>query len=433
MNRFFHVLFWSIISAAFIGPGTVTTAAASGAKFGYVLLWALLFSTIACYVLQEASARITVMSGKTLGQALRSRFRKGAAGWLLLLLILGAIVLGCAAYQAGNILGSAAGAVMLVDVSPKIITLIIGAIAGTLLFWGKTKTIARILGGVVAFMGIAFLITAMMLADNISQILSGMFIPSFPPGSSLLIIGLVGTTIVPYNLFLGSGLAAGQNLKEIRFGLCIAIFLGGIISMGIMIVGTAITADGFGFDALAEALSAKLGPWAGVLFAAGLCAAGLSSAITAPLAAAITARSLFATDGNQWEENSRKYRSIWLGVLIAGVAFGVADVRPIPIIILAQALNGILLPFVAVFLFLIVNDRQLMGKSGLNAPVANVLMGAVVMVTIVLGVNGLIRAAAAAFNFPYPGGTVILLIAGLVIFVFIVLIFRKNLKGLKSL
>ena len=78
MKRLLDVLFWSVISAAFIGPGTVTTAASAGAGYGFALLWALGFSTVACLVLQEASARLTLASGSDLGQALRRRF---AGGW----------------------------------------------------------------------------------------------------------------------------------------------------------------------------------------------------------------------------------------------------------------------------------------------------------------------------------------------------------------
>ena len=64
------ILFWSVISAAFIGPGTVTTASAAGASFDLDLIWALVFATLACIVLQEAAARVTIGSGKTLGEAI---------------------------------------------------------------------------------------------------------------------------------------------------------------------------------------------------------------------------------------------------------------------------------------------------------------------------------------------------------------------------
>jgi manganese transport protein len=397
MKRILQVLFWSLIPAAFIGPGTVTTCASAGAGFGYALLWALTFSTIATLVLQEASARVTVVSGRNLAEAIRERFRGGALGVLVLLLVLGAIVLGNAAYEAGNVLGASAGAALGSPVDARVATALIGLVAAAVLWIGTPRTVTTVLAATVAFMGIAFLVTAFLLRPDPAEVLRGSVVPSVPGGSGLLLLGLVGTTVVPYNLFLGSAVARGQNLREIRFGLTVAVVLGGLISMGILIAGADVEGT-FSYEAVSSMLSARLGGWAGPLFAWGLFAAGFSSAITAPLAAAVTARSLFAGETDRWEPRGWRYRAVWMGVLAVGVAFGLAGVRPIPAIILAQALNGVLLPFAAVFLLVVVNDRRLMGDAGINGPIANAVTAAVVAVTIVLGVSGVLRAAATALG-----------------------------------
>ncbi len=91
MGRLGSILFWSVIAAAFIGPGTVTTAASAGARFGPRLLWALSFSTLACLLLQEASARLTVVSGRSLGEALADRYPRGLGRVLTLVLVLSLI------------------------------------------------------------------------------------------------------------------------------------------------------------------------------------------------------------------------------------------------------------------------------------------------------------------------------------------------------
>ncbi len=414
MRRILQILFWSVIAAAFIGPGTVTTAASAGSRFGFSLLWALLFSTAACLVLQEASARVTVVSGRTLAQAIRERFHRGVVGLLVLLMVLGAILLGCAAYEAGNILGSVAGVRLKTTVPAELLTLVIGLASGLLLFFGTTRVIARILGLVVALMGVMFLVTAVLIKPDVGALGRGMLVPSLPAGSSLLVIGLIGTTVVPYNLFLGSGIAAGQKLSELRFGLSVSIIIGGVISMGILVVGTAVSGS-LSFPALSDALSQRLGGWAGMFFAVGLFAAGFSSAVTAPLAAAITAQGLFNTAGDRrWAERSRRYRAVWFGVLATGIIFGVTGVRPIPAIIVAQALNGILLPFVSVFLLLIVNDRLLMGDRGVNKWFPNLLMGIVVAVTIVLGVAKTAGAATSALGWPAMAEKKLLLSATIV-------------------
>lgn len=419
MKRILQILFWSIIPAAFIGPGTVTTAASAGARHGYALLWALVFSTFATLVLQEASARVTVVSGRNLGEAIRDRFGGGASGVLVLGLVLGAIVLGNAAFEAGNILGAGAGAALGIGFSTALVPLVIGAVAAGVLWIGTPKTVATLLAITVAFMGIAFLVTAFLLGPPAGEVARGAVVPSFPPGAGLLVLGLVGTTVVPYNLFLGSGIAAGQTLQEIRFGLSVAVILGGIISLGIVVVGAGAAGE-FSYEAVAATLSGRLGAWAGPLFAWGLFAAGLSSSITAPLAAAVTARALYGDGTERWGDRGARFRAVWLGVLGVGVGFGVAGVRPIPAIILAQALNGVVLPFAAVFLLLVVNDRVLMGARGINGPLSNTLMAATVAVTLVLGVSGVLRAGATAAGMADPDERVILLLAAVIAAVLLV-------------
>ena len=388
MKRFFSVLTGSVIAAAFLGPGTVTTAARAGAAHGYQLLWALAFATVACLVLQEASARLTIASGHNLGEALRQRFHSGVGAVLMLWLVLGAIVLGCAAYEAGNILGGVEGASLATGLSRPVLTAFSAVLAGLLLWLGSTRVVVTVLGALVAVMGGAFLLTGLLLKPPPGDVLRGLFVPSVPPDAGLLVLGLVGTTVVPYNLFLGSGIARGQRLGDARLGLAVAIGLGGLISMAVVLVGNAVEGS-FSYPEVGAVLASQLGAWAAWLFAFGLFAAGFSSAVTAPLAAAITARSLFADgpDDASWGDRSWRYRSVWLGVLAVGAAFGLAEAKPVPAIIAAQALNGILLPVVAVFLWLVMNDRKLLGDS-VNRWRSNLVMGLVVAVALALGARG---------------------------------------------
>ncbi len=424
MRRLASILLWSVIAAAFIGPGTVTTAAAAGSSYGFSLLWALVFSTMACLVLQEASGRLTVVSGQTLGQVLRIRYANGLRGLLLLALVLGAILLGCAAYEAGNILGGVAGAVMATGWSAPVLTLISAGVAAALLWFQAPRKVARLLSVIVAIMGVAFLVTAWRIGPALPDVIRGSFVPSLPSGSGVLVLALIGTTVVPYNIFLGSGLAGGQRLEDLRLGLALAVGLGGLISMGVLIVGTAVEGS-FSFQALASVLSSELGGWATRLFALGLLGAGLSSAITAPLAAAITARDLLSRGAGdeRWGMRSWRYRSIWIGVLLAGVGFGISHVQPIPVIILAQALNGVLLPVVAVLLLLAVNDRELLADQA-NGPLANSLMGLVVTVSLLLGISAVARAGARALGLPAPQPTQIVAVTAIVALVVGVVLLR---------
>lgn len=400
MKRLLSVLLWSVIAAAFIGPGTVATCAAAGAGFGLTLLWALVFSTFATFVLQEAAARLTVVSGRDLASALSHR--GGGTGRLAgVVLVVVAILLGCAAYEAGNVLGGVTGAALALPLSPAALTLAVGTLAALLLWLGNPKTVARALAAFVALMGVAFLVSAALLAPPPGEIAAGALLPTLPAGAGLLVLGLVGTTVVPYNLFLGSGVAAGQVLSDVRFGLAVSVGLGGVISMGVVVVGSSLDGE-FSFEALAAVVALRLGAWAAPLFAAGLFAAGLSSAVTAPLAAAITAAGLFGDDAHphRWAPRSWRFRTVWAAVLATGIGFGFAGLRPVPVILVAQAANGVLLPWVAVFLLLAVNDRRLMGETGLNGRVSNLATALVVGVAVVLGTSGVLRAVVAAMGRP---------------------------------
>ena len=386
----FSILFWSVISAAFIGPGTVTTAAKAGASYGFSLLWALLFSTLTCLLLQEAAARVAIVSEMNIGQALLKGALSTNRRLGIIILVAGAIILGSAAYEAGNILGAVSGLRLLLPWPSWIFTLIIGAVAFSALYFSKTETLARILGFMVVIMGFSFITTALMIRPDFSAVTAGLVFPRIPDGAGagMLILGLIGTTVVPYNLFLGSGIARkAEGVKMMRFGLGISILLGGMISMAVLVVGSSVSGE-FSFAALSGTLAADLGPVSSLIFAIGLTAAGLSSAITAPLAAAITAWSV-SGDSLFWRKGGRGFMTVWAGVLVTGIVFGITGVKPVPVIILAQAFNGLILPFVATVLLFVVNHPQIMKRKYMNSKIQNSLMGLVVFITVILGAGSL--------------------------------------------
>jgi len=406
-KRLLNILFWSILSAAFIGPGTITTAAKAGANFQFDLLWALVFSTIACLVLQEAAARLSIVSNKSLGTAIAETFGQAKGGWMVFILIIGAIIIGSAAYQTGNLLGASEGILLLSNFTTLQVILVLGILAGFALLFPSLQILARSLGFLVVLMGFAFITTAILIKPDTSAILSGSFIPQMPEGSGLLILGLIGTTVVPYNIFLGSGLTdKTQTIKEMRFGISVAIILGGLTSMAVLIVGSSIDGE-FTYAALGQTLGSKLGSWAVWFFGFGLFAAGFSSSITAPLASAITARDLFQhKNPKKWAQNGIYFKAIWGLVLITGISFGLAGFKPIPAIIAAQALNGLILPFISIFLWFAINNSSLMGKNK-NSKLQNILFGSIVWVSLILGLWNILKASLGFFNQSLPDSSYI--------------------------
>ena len=383
-SKFLNYIFWLVIAAAFIGPGTVTTAASAGASFQFQLLWALVFSTFACIIVQEAAARITIVSGNTLGGVIKDRFNKPLV-WLIGM----AIFLGCLAYEAGNILGAISGLSLLNIGLPKwFFTLIISMVSASLLFFNRTKTIPQVLGGLVALMGIGLLYAATRIGINLEELFSGLFVPSVPEGSTLMVLGLVGTTIVPYNIFLGSGLAAGKDLSSVRSGLIVSIILGGLISMAIIVVGSSILGE-FSFENLYQQIGADHGQWMGYMFAFGLFGAGFTSTITAALAGALTIQSVHPK-GKGWSQASKQMRLLWGGIILVGFILGASGIKPIPVIIAAQAANGFILPVVAIVLFILANSPFMNSKR--NGLGLNIAMLATVFVTTILGLLNVFKA-----------------------------------------
>jgi len=416
------ILFWSVISAAFIGPGTVTTAAKAGATYTYQLIWALLFSVFACWILQETAARLPIYSRLNLGETIAKRYV--SQPWIKRGVVL-AIIIGGIAYQAGNILGGVTGLALITDVNPVVLTLLIGLLASGVLLLGNEKRVAQLLGIIVAVMGIAFVWVAISIPHKPIEMLTGSFIPQIPPHSEIFILGLIGTTIVPYNIFLGSGIRHTYELNTMRWGLGIAIWIGGLISLAILLAGTQVEST-FSFDALAVVMENQLGAWSRSFFALGLFAAGFTSAVTAPLAAAITARSIWGYLDPSWHTNSYKFRAVWMMVMLSGIAFGVSGIRPIPAIILAQALNGLLLPFVAILLY--ISIKRITKEHGISLP--GYLMPCMMIVLVVatlLGLLSLTKTGATLIDVSIPDSPwFILLLVGMSLSVGLVVYLKES-------
>jgi manganese transport protein len=383
----------AMVAAAFIGPGTVTTASVTGAQYGYALLWTIAFAIIATIVLQEMSARLGLVSEQGLGEALRTRFDNQFVEYISIFLVIGAIGVGTAAYEAGNIIGGAEGLATITGISATVWGVLMGVVAGILLFTGRYKLIERALVGLVAIMAISFVASAVLIGPDLNAIAAG-FVPSVPSGSAYVITGLIGTTIVGYNLFLHASNVQerwdGPNdLREMRIDTVASIVVGGIITMTILVTAAAAFPTGTELSdvgQMAVQLEPLAGPYAKLFFSIGLFAAGFTSATTAPLAGAWATTGALGWDSDM---KSTKFRAVWGTILGVGILSILLGGSPVEIIVFAQVLNGVLLPILAVFLIYAMNDRDILGEYT-NSTVANVLGLAVTLVVVWVGVQGLL-------------------------------------------
>jgi len=384
----------ALVAAAFIGPGTVTTCTLAGANFGYALIWALVFSVIACMLLQEMSARLGVVTQQGLGEVLQSQFQSPVLKTLVFTLVTVAIFIGNSAYEGGNIAGAALGLKTLLPELNFPWPLLIAGLAFLVLIQGSYQVLEKALIGLVLLMSLAFITTFVMTKPDMGALFSGLS-PDVPEGAWLTVIALVGTTVVPYNLFLHASAVKNKwheatDLPQVRKDTVISIGVGGLISLAI--ISTAAAAF-FGQQVtvasaadMSVQLEPLLGSWASFAMGMGLFAAGISSSITAPLAAAYALSGMlgWGETGQNVVAKDWRFRTTWVVVLFSGLALSLSGYKPITIIWFAQIANGILLPLLAVFLLFVMNRSDLLGGYK-NTWVHNLLGLFVIMVTLFLG------------------------------------------------
>ena len=313
--------------------------------------------TFANRFLQLLVARLSWETGQGLVELVHTHTPRAGLRVFLLAWIVVAIFLGNAAYEAGNVSGALLGLEVFFPpdwvLSPSYTLLSmasLGLVLGGLLWKGNPRWIKNLLMAVVILMSLSFLITAFLVGPSRAALFSGLWVPTWPPNSLLTVMALVGTTLVPYNLFLHAALVKKKTVyataSDLTQDTVIAIVLGGVISVCIVIAAAAVEAHDLRTAAdLGQALAPLYGAAAPYLIGFGMFAAGLSSALTAPLAAAFVVQETLG-----WPSESRKTKGVALAVLFFGLASLGLQLTPTRLIQLAQIANALLLPFMALFL-----------------------------------------------------------------------------------
>ena len=384
-----------LIAAAFIGPGTVTICSIAGVEFGFSLLWALLLSIFSTIILQEMAARLGIVSKKGLSEIIRTEIKEPASKKLIIFLIISAIVIGNTAYEAGNISGGVLGLESIfgemnyafLGLNINFYSILMGLIAFGILFSGNYKVLEKALIFLVMIMSLSFFITAFISGPNLSELAEGIFVPKIPNNSSLIIIGLIGTTVVPYNLFLHTSLSKERwkntsDLKYAKRDTIISIILGGLISMCIVISSSSLKIEEINSAIdLARGIEPVYGINSKYIIGIGLFSAGITSAITAPLAASYVASGCLGWSGGA---RNIRFKLVWFSILIFGVISSSSGFKSIEIIKFAQISNGILLPIIAGFLIWVANKKTILGIYT-NNTFQNISGLVILLLTIFLG------------------------------------------------
>jgi len=391
-----------IITSAFIGPGTVTLCSLSGIEFGYSLIWCVIFSIIATCYLQELSSRLGIISRKGLSDVLKENKNHIIKKSSYILIVL-SLLIGNTAYESGNISGTVMGLETFLgsgiihnsSASINIYPILIGIILVGIILVGSYNIFEKLLVGLVFIMSITFIITAILSKPSLSDLISGLK-PSVDKTNYLYVIGLIGTTVVPYNLFLHSYIAKKKwkTIEDYKLSIpdtIISILIGGIISISIIITAASNNHLVNGSNIknaidLGGQLTPYLGDFSKYFISIGLFSAGITSSITAPIATSYALSGIFNYKA-EWKD--KNFKIVAILIILFGIIFSSINYSPIIIIKLAQFINGLFLPLISIFLLWAINQKKIMGNY-INSIGYNLLGIVIIMVSILIGLKSLI-------------------------------------------
>jgi Mn2+/Fe2+ NRAMP family transporter len=348
--------------------GGVTTYTAVGAHYGFEMMWLLLLSTVGLLVIQEMCARMGAVTGKGLSDLIRERF---GVRWTIVAMLALLIANG------SNIVAEYAGiaaSLQLFGVQRIVSVPIAAVLIWVLVVFFSYRIVERALF-VLVLAYIAYPISAFIVGPPWGEVVRDSVIPTLPIGQAALIaaLALVGTTITPYMQFYiqASVVDKGIDRDQYRFER-VDVLLGAILTglngfFIVVVAGAVLHPAGIHVDSAADAAQA-LGPLAGqqaqLLFGVGLFGASLLAATIMPLSTSYAICEAFG-----WESGiSKNFREapVFMGLftllVVAGALIVLSPSVPlIPVILVSQNVNGLLLPIVLVFILKLAGDRRIMG------------------------------------------------------------------------
>ena len=380
-----------LVVGSFIGPGTITSATRAGATYGYALLWTVIFSVIAVIVMQEMAARLGIVTQNGLAEELVKELSdRPPLKWAMIILVASAIVLGGVAYMGGDLTGTAIGISSLTGIPSNIVAPIWGIGVLILINIGDAvKTLEKLLSVCVSVMAIVFVVTMIIVKPDLGELLMGA-VPNVPQNAIMTCVAMIGTTVVPYNMFIHATSArkTWHNPEELplaRFDVTISMIIGGIITGAVMITaGTVMRGMTVSSAAdMAVQLEPLLGSFSKPFLSIGLISAGVSSAVVTPLGVSYVLAGLFTW---KMDKTDKRFFATNIIVVVIGIIVAATGYNPISIIMMAQAVNGIFLPIIVIALVFITSRTRVLGQYK-NSLLRNLLGGCVAIISLVIGIS----------------------------------------------
>lgn len=369
------ILFLSVMGPGIItanvdnDAGGIATYSVAGAHFGYSLIWSFVPIIIALVIIQEMCSRMAVVTGKGLADLIREEFGVKVTFYAMTVLIFSNI------FNTVSEFAGIAASAELFGISKYTLVPLCALFVWWLIVKGTYKSVEKVFL-VACIFYVSYIISGFISKPDWGNVLDKSIKPEFTFNKAyiLMLIGVIGTTIAPWMQFYqqSSVVEKGikiENYKYSRLDVIIGAFVVNIIAIFIVIVcANTLFTHGIRIETAKDAALA-LKPLAGqycfYLFAFGLLNASIFSACILPLSTAYS-----ACEGMGWEVGvNRKFReapqfyTLYTTIIIIGAAvILLPNVKLVPIMLISQATNGILLPFVLIFMLLLVNNKRLMGK-----------------------------------------------------------------------
>lgn len=370
--------------------GGITTYSLAGAQFGYSLLWTMIPITIALYVVQEMAARLGAVTGHGLADLIRERYGVRTTVWVMLTLLLADLGNTMAEFS-----GLAAGGEIF-GISKYIVVPIGAAFVWFLVVKGTFRIVERVFLGASAFY-ICYVISGALAHPAWGQVLRATVTPSFSfqTGYVVMFVGVIGTTIAPWmQFFLQSTVVEkGLTSKEMgytRMDVLIGSLMTDVVAWFIIVAcGATIFVHHQHVETAKDAalaLRPLAGQYAATLFAVGLINASLFSASVLPLATAHYVCEAFGFEAgvDRTLRRAPVFYGLYIALIVGACAVVLLPGAPLlQIMFLSQVANGVLLPFILIFMLLLANQKRLMGAFT-NSRAFNAIAWVSVVVMIVL-------------------------------------------------
>lgn len=389
-----------VISAVVVGPGSITTTSTMGANYGYRMIWVVVLASIAAFFYQMPAIRVTFNSGNSIMESIHIKYGKKLSVPFFCMLLFGTCV-----FQASNFIGAAMAMNYFVpNVSLTVWTIIMVILGGILVWGGKYGMLENFTKVLVFLMVISFLFTAVGSSPSAGEIVTTGFRFEVPDGNWFLVLAVVATTMTPdipvslsalykskYSIPENPADEPGLIGKLERLSLVdliVGCAVTAVISTSVIIcAGTNLHPMGITVQSasdMASQLTPILGRYAGILFSLGLWAAAFSSGMFR-----IELMPLLYNQASGQESDMKAARSRIIMLLTCAspilivILFGSA---PTSLIITAQAINGVLLPFICGMCWKISSDKTYLGENA-NPRWFNIVYGIIFIVTCFLALR----------------------------------------------